>query len=157
MHRTCPELEVSGVTTGNGPPAAIMKRLVLGTSRLEMGAGGCVSANSAASSTTSAATHPSLQLTLCPHHSHYASSHTETRQVASPLATTSMMPFFFAASASEETFQAQARLFSWRQPSHIHGTSLQDHRQRYREGGHARKPLSALCTRQQAQVHLASG
>mmetsp|Transcript_104003 Transcript_104003/g.144773 ORF Transcript_104003/g.144773 Transcript_104003/m.144773 type:complete len:203 (+) Transcript_104003:778-1386(+) len=36
----------------------------------------------------------------------------------------------------------------------IHGTSLQDHRQRYREGGHARKPLSALCTRQQAQVHL---
>ena len=111
MHRTCPELEVSGVTTGNGPPAAIMKRLVLGTSRLEMGAGGCVSANSAASSTTSAATHPSLQLTLCPHHSRYASSHTETRQVASPLATTSMMPFFFAASASEETFQAQARLF----------------------------------------------
>ena len=54
-------------------------------------------------------------------------------------------------------FPGASSALSWRQPSHIHGTSLQDHRQRYREGGHARKPLSALCTRQQAQVHLASG
>ena len=56
----------------------------------------------------------------------------------------------------ESEFSSASLVLSRRQPSRIHGTALQDHRQRHREGGHARKPLSALCTRQQAQVHLAS-
>mmetsp|Transcript_49233 Transcript_49233/g.88516 ORF Transcript_49233/g.88516 Transcript_49233/m.88516 type:complete len:202 (+) Transcript_49233:849-1454(+) len=53
----------------SNPPAATMKRLVLGTSLLEIGAGGWERANSAASAMTS------------------------------PAATASMMPFFLAASA----------------------------------------------------------
>ena len=145
--------------TEHGPPAATMKRLVLGTSRLEIGAGGCVSANSAASSTTSQA-RPELAAYVVPTPFHLITISAASR--------TSMPPscislgdhiddaVLLCGFRLESEFSSASLVLSRRQPSRIHGTALQDHRKRHREGGHARKPLSALCTRQQAQVHLAS-
>ena len=147
--------------TGRGPPAATMKRLVLGTSRLEIGAGGCVSANSAASSTTSEA-RPELAADLVPRPLHTIPVMISAAPPTSMLASCISLGDHIDDAVLLRGFRLGSELSSarlalpWRQPSRVHGTALQDHRQRHREGSHARKPLSALCTRQQAQVHLAS-